>query len=100
MQSRAFLEKSAERHKLLLKKEMSSVSKKAINNTLRFIILGGVAGISYLILRNSDTSKKSKSKTPWQRISSVLIKKVMLVVLEEGRNKIEAYLDELKGNDS
>ena len=108
MKTKEALLESSKRHKFMLKNELMSISNKTTNVARNVLLIGGITTGAYLLYKliSDDESvevEKSENKTIQKfttsgigRVGKVLINQALLFVLNESKNKIQEYLNEIE----
>ena len=104
MKSKEALQKSSQHHKVMLEKELRSISDKTNSLVTTIMTISSGVAIIYVIYKLVNDSEKPQKKqstnTFWPRIKDVLGKQVLLYVLKEGRKRIAEYINELERDDN
>lgn len=110
MRSKAALLESTKQHKLMIKNELAVISNKTTNIARNVFIIGCIATGAYLLYKafsieedekEIEVNKKKEVKrgnsfSGLGRIGKVLSHQALLFFLNESKNKIQEYLNDIE----
>lgn len=108
MKTKEALLESSKRHKLMLKNELLLISDKTTLVARNIAVIGGVVAGAYLLFKlisqedtdsevpEEKTSIKKFTPSGIGRVGKVLINQALMFVLNEIKNRIQEYLNEIE----
>ncbi|MDH5367911.1 MAG: hypothetical protein OEW67_13070 [Cyclobacteriaceae bacterium] len=112
MKTKEDLLASSQKHKLLIKKELTALSGKTTEVVKKLMIAGTVISSAYLLYKlfsdseevvvNEKEKSTKKTSSGLGRIGKVITQQAWLYILSESKQQIQEYLNKLddNGNDS